>query len=328
MNRLLLQSKGLQAVALVLAGSMTLLMLPGDARACSSCGCTFNSDWSSQGYSVASGLRLDVREDYYDQNQLRSGTRSVARNSLEIPNEQEVQQRTLNRNTIAALDYSPSRLWGMRVEVPYFNRFHTTIAEGDDEISTAHSSSVGDIRLTARYQGFSPDLSWGVQAGLKLPTGATDGQFKSGPQIGEQLDRGLQPGTGTTDVLFGVYNFGNLGAHVGYYAQALVQQPMNTHEGFKPGTGLNLNVGLRYLHAGNVVPQLQLNVRIEGRETGTSADHDNSGATFAYLSPGVTVALSSHIQAFTFLQVPVYQRVNGLQLQPGRFFSMGMQYSF
>jgi hypothetical protein len=271
---------------------------------------------------------LDVREDYYDQNQLRSGTDSVDRKSLDIPNEQEVQQRTLNRNTVMALDYSPSRVWGMRVEVPYFNRFHTTIAEGDSDISTSHSSSVGDVRVTARYQGFAADLTWGVQFGLKLPTGATDVQFQAGPQTDEPLDRGLQPGTGTTDVLFGVYNFGNLSSSLGYYAQALVQQPVNSSDGYRPGTGLNLNVGLRYLHVARVVPQLQLNVRLEGRETGSSSDHENSGATFAYLSPGATAALSSHVQAFTFLQLPVYQRVNGLQLQPKRFFSIGVHYSF
>ena len=313
----------LVTVSVLLAGAW-----PTSASACSSCGCTLNSDWSSQGYSVSSGLRMDIREDYYDQDQLRSGTHSVDRSSLDIPNEQEVQQRTLNRNTIAALDYSPSRLWGLRIEVPYYNRFHTTIAEGDDEISTSYSSSIGDVRLTARYQGFSPDLSWGIQAGLKLPTGATDVLFESGPQAGEQVDRGLQPGTGTTDVLFGVYNFGNLGAHLGYYAQALLQQPLNSNDGFKPGAGLNLNFGVRYLYAGNIVPQLQFDVRMEGRETGSSSDHDNSGATFAYLSPGVTVALSARIQAFSFLQVPVYQKVNGLQLQPGRFLSVGMHVSF
>lgn len=60
---------------------------PVTSHACSSCGCTLNSDWSSQGYSVSSGFRVDLREDYYDQAQLRSGTNSVARNTLDIPNE-------------------------------------------------------------------------------------------------------------------------------------------------------------------------------------------------------------------------------------------------
>lgn len=136
-----------------------------------------------------------------------------------------MQQDTLNRNTILGVDYSPSRLWGVHVELPYFNRFHTTIAEGDTDISTSHSTGIGDARVTVRYQGFSSDLSWGVQAGLKLPTGKIDDEFISGPQTTQPLDRGLQTGTGTTDLIVGVYEFGNLGSRIGYFAQATLQQP-------------------------------------------------------------------------------------------------------
>src|SRR5438105_5174731 len=75
-----------------------LLVKSNPAQACSSCGCTLNSDWSSQGYSVSSGMHIDVREDYYEQNQLRSGTDAVNRSGLEIPNDEEIQQDTLNRN--------------------------------------------------------------------------------------------------------------------------------------------------------------------------------------------------------------------------------------
>ena len=316
-----------RAVAVLLTVSTAILWSPF-TQACSSCGCTLNSDWSSQGYTVSSGLRLDLRSDYYDQNQLRSGTSSVDRASLDIPNEQEIQQRTLNRNTTIGFDYSPSRLWGIRVEVPYFDRFHTTIPEDEVDIATSHSEGIGDVRLSARYQGFSPDLSWGVLFGVKLPTGATDVTFASGPSQGEPVDRGLQPGTGTTDVLLGVYNFGNLGSRFGYYTQMSLQQPVNTHNGFKPGAGLNLDAGLRYLHADKVVPQLQVNLHAEGRESGINADRDNSGATFVYVSPGITVKLNTHLQVFGFLQIPAYQRVNGLQLLPGRFFSVGTHYSF
>jgi hypothetical protein len=298
------------------------------AWACSSCGCTLNSDWSSQGYAVSSGLRLDVRTDYYDQDQLRSGSHALSRDDLEIPNEQEVQVRTLNRNTVFGLDYSPSRVWGFHVELAYFNRSHSTIPEGETDISTSHSKGIGDVRLLVRYQGFESDLTWGVQFGVKLPTGSKDDAFVDGPAAGETLDRGLQLGTGTTDVLLGVYNFGNLGSHVGYFGQVMLQQPINENSGFKPGAGLNANFGIRSLHAKVVVPQLQLNVRLEARESGEQADRDNSGAQFVYLSPGATVQLSARLQAFGFLQLPVYQHVNGMQLEPGRFYSLGLHYSF
>lgn len=301
---------------------------PAIAVACSSCGCTLNSDWASQGYAVGSGLRIDVRFDYFDQSDLRSGTDSVDRGSFEVPNEEEIQQTTVNRNSALGIDYSPSRAWGFNLQLPYYDRFHSTLAEGDSALSYSHSNGIGDIRLMARYQGFSPDAGFGMVFGLKLPTGATDTRFYAGPQAGELVDAGLQAGTGTTDALIGFYKFGNLSQSLGYFAQVLVQKPLDVHDDFKPGTGLNLNAGLRYTAWRYVTPQLQLNVRTETRESGANADIDNSGATLAYASPGINVRFNRHIDAFLYVQLPVYQRVNGLQLEPERLYSMGIQYHF
>lgn len=309
------------------AGLLIVLSITGrSAQACSSCGCTLNSDWSSQGYSVSSGVRVELREDYYDQSQLRSGTHTVSRSTFEIPSDEEVQLQTLNRNTILGVDYSPSRSWGVHVGLPYFNRYHTTIGEGDTDVSTSHTKGIGDIRITARYQGFSSDLSWGIQMGVKLPTGKTDEQFISGPLSGEMIDRGLQHGSGTTDLIVGAYHFGNVNAHLSYFTQVTAQSALNEHQGYKPGDALNLNLGLRYLSAGKLSPQLQLNARVEGRETGAESDHDNSGATLVYLSPGVSLQLTGKLQVYGFFQFPVYQRVNGLQIHPARFYSIGLQY--
>lgn len=305
---------------------VSLLISHSTAQACSSCGCTLNSDWSSQGYSVSSGVRIDLREDYYDQTQLRSGTHAVDRSELDIPNEQEVQQDTLNRNTILGVDFSPSRRWGVHFGLPYFNRYHTTLGEGDTDISTSHTKGIGDARVTLRYQGFSSDLSWGLQIGVKLPTGKSDEQFIAGPLTGEIIDRGLQHGTGTTDLLVGVYNFGNVSTRIGYFAQATIQAALNEHKDFKPGNAVNINFGLRYVSTGRWSPQLQLNARFEDRESGLQSDHNNSGAAMWYLSPGTSVQLTHDLQLYGFMQFPVYQRVNGLQIQPVRFYSIGLQY--
>ena len=298
------------------------------AHACSSCGCTLSSDWASQGYAAGEGLRLDLRLDYFNQDQLRASTHSVNRKSISFPADQEVQQSTLNRNYTLTLDYSPNADWGFNVQIPYFNRFHTTIAEGDTAISASHTDSMGDMRLAMRYQGFSQDHTTGVQVGVKFATGSFDNTFFSGPQAGNLLDRGLQPGTGTTDLIVGLYNFGTLGRDWDYFAQGFVQQPLNSRDGFRPGTGLNVNVGIRYVALKAITPQLQINVRAEKRESGDEADIENSGATLAYLSPGVTANLTHHVRAYGFVQVPLYQRVNGLQVEPRYTASLGLHYAF
>ena len=74
------------------------------------------------------------------------------------------------------------------------------------------------MRILGRYRGLPDDKSIGVQFGLKLATGSFHNNFVSGPQEGEPLDRGLQPGTGTTDLLLGAYNFGAVNRDWDYFA--------------------------------------------------------------------------------------------------------------
>ena len=78
----------------------------------------------------------------------------------------------------------------------------------------------------------------------------------------------------------------------------------------------------------SVIPQLQLNTCIEQRESGAQADVANSGATLLYIGPGVTMPINKQIQAFGFLQVPIYQRVNGYQIEPNVLLSAGLRYRF
>ena len=312
--------------ALVSAAS---LATPATALACSSCGCTLSSDWSSQGIAPSGeGIRVDFRFDYFDQDQLRSGTKKVDRGSLEIPNEQEIQQTTINRNYALGFDYSPNEDWGVNLQLPYFDRYHTTIAEGDTEISTSHTKSIGDVRLVGRYLGFTPDHGIGAQLGVKFATGSFDNNFISGPQAGEPLDRGLQPGTGTTDLLVGGFTFGALSRDWDYFLQGMLQQPLDSRDGFRPGTGFNLNTGVRYMAYEHFIPSLQINARIEGRESGENADVDNSGATLVYLSPGVNFQVAGALHGYAYVQLPIYQRVNGLQLEPRYTATVGVYYTF
>ncbi|MEP7098411.1 MAG: hypothetical protein ABI748_12165, partial [Dokdonella sp.] len=113
-----------------------------------------------------------------------------------------------------------------------------------------------------------------------------------------------------------------------YFAQGLLQVPVTSKDGFKPGNGVNLSLGTRYVASSFFVPQVQVNVRAEKRESGINADIPNSGATLAYLSPGFTLNFSRRFAAFVFVQTPIWQRVNGLQLEPRYSISAGLHYIF
>ena len=299
---------------------------PACALACSSCGCTLSSDWDSQGFATRPGLRFDLRYDYLNQAQLRTGTGKVDRAGIALPAGREIEQGTLNRYITFGLDYSPNADWGINLQVLYINRFHTTVAEGDTDTSSSRTNSIGDTRVVARYQGLTAERNIGIQFGLKLPTGDFRKQFSGGPQAGEPLDRGLQPGSGTTDLLLGAYHFGAINRDWDYFVQGLVQVALNSRDEYKPGSSLNLNAGLRYAAYEWVIPQLQVNVRTVRPDSGANADTPNSGGTLAYLSPGATFNVTGNVKVFGFLQLPIYQNVHGFQLAPRWTVSVGLRY--
>jgi hypothetical protein len=309
------------AAAISLAGASHVV-------ACSVCGCSLSSDWVAQGVTITPGLDASIRYEYFEQSDLRSGTGSVDRSALTFPNENEIQQRTVNRNTWLDLNYVMDSAWAVTASIPYHDRFHTTIAEGDTDISTSRASGLSDVRLLVRYQKSDSTQSFGVQFGLKLPTGRFAQNFAEGPQAGGLLDRGLQLGTGTTDVILGGSWFARPVENLGTFVQATLYQPLAARDGFIPSTSLTLSGGVRWLNSSRFTPQLQLNIKAEDREHGVNADTPNSGGTIAYLSPGLTAELAANTSAFLFVQLPVYQRVNGLQLEPKWLLSFGLRWKF
>ena len=178
--------------------------------ACSSCGCTLNSDWTIQGIASGKGTRFDIRFDYFKQNDYRSESKSISRSDIAATGA-EVQDSTTNRNLTLGLDHGYNQDWAVNVQLPVLSRSHGTYGDGGaypnlDNYDTASSKGIGDIRVTGRYQGLTADHSTGFTFGLKLPTGETNDTFKNG----KALDRGLELGTGTTDLLLGAYHFGNI----------------------------------------------------------------------------------------------------------------------
>lgn len=309
------------------------------AFACSSCGCTLSSDWDTQGLSVGSGLRLDLRYDYINQNQLRHGRGTAS--AAAVANAQaegslgETEQYTKNHYYTVGIDYSANRSWGVNVQIPYVDRSHGTLGYDnvnpgalDTEATTSHTRSLGDVRVIGRYQGLSADGDTGLLFGLKLATGRHDYNFGGGPMAGSPLDRSLQPGTGSTDLILGAYRFGAFNKDWDWFVQGLAQKAMSTTDGFRPGSSVNLNFGVRYMDFESAVPQLQINARSVRHDEGINADSLNSGGSLVYLSPGVTVPVAKTAKVYGFVQLPLYQRVEGFQLAPKWNASVGVNFGF
>ena len=196
------------------------------------------------------------------------------------------------------------------------------------------------MKVIGRYQGFTDRHNFGVLLGVKLPTGShtltgtsTD-PTAPGPVA---IDRGLQPGTGTTDLIAGAYYADGINEDWDYFLQGLYQSALKSSDQYRPGNGTNVSFGLRYAGFTSFTPQVQLNVRHVQRDSGANADtvstggtlaYLSTGGTLAYLSPGVVVPISQKASVYGFVQLPVYRNVNGVQLAPRYTASVGVHYAF
>lgn len=317
------------------AAALCAALTPVPAFACASCGCTFTSDWLSQGLMTQPGQAITIRYDYVPQSRLQSGTDPVDFNTVNLPPEREIERRTDNHYLTFAYDRQFASDWGFNVVLPIVWRPHRTIAEDTIEESRSNGRGIGDVRMMLRWQGLSrPGSVTGLQAGLTLPTGPFHRAFTSGPAAGEQIDRGLQPGTGTFQALLGAYHFRRLSSDVALIAQGQVHLALGSREGFRPGTVGEASLSLQYLGLkigktrGRIIPELQVNTRITGKDSGPASDRANSGGEQVYLAPGMTAKLNATLSLYANVQIPVYQRVSGYQLVPRLIGSTGIQVRF
>jgi hypothetical protein len=204
-----------------------------------------------------------------------------------------------------------------------------------DEISGAHVSGIGDIRLIGSYQGLLPIHNLGLQFGVKLPTGqyGTRVNFSSGPNGGTPLDASLQVGTGSTDLIVGAYYYHavsqNFDAFVnGQFQSAVAHRQDEPGNDYRPGNSTTMSIGLRYEGSPRALPQLQLNFLHKSPDQGALADRPDTAGTVVYASPGLTVRAVQRVYLFGFVQLPVYSKLDGYQLIPRWTATVGANYAF
>ena len=321
-----------RAAALRTAAFLTVsLAASGPAFAsCGSAFCMVNTNWNVQGVWTEPGGKADLRYEYINQDQPMSGNRKVAVG--EVPRDHD-EVRTVNKNWIASVDYQFSPEWGLTATAPVGNRDHVHIPSDEDPATpeTWRFTKLGDVRVLGRYQRMSEHADdqrmdfQGLNFGLKLPTGKTDVTNSAG----SAAERTLQPGTGTTDALFGGYFTRMLpGMDLTWFAQALYQRPMNSHADYKPGTRLSADFGMRYDATPDLGLMVQLNLLHRGRDSGAQAEPYDSGGRFVFASAGASYTLTRNLQVYGFVQLPLYQYVNGVQLTASKSLVVGVSSRF
>jgi hypothetical protein len=305
-----------------------LLHVPALAS-CGSAFCSINTDWTSQALGVAEGSSLDLRYEYIRQDQPRAGSRRVGVG--EIPHHHD-EVRTTNRNLLLNYSRNFASGWGYSVVLPMVDRDHLHVHNhrGTQLPQEWSFQELGDVRLIGRYQRAVGDQERGARAagavfGMKLPTARTS--VKNG--AGEVAERSLQPGTGTTDAIVGMFFHQQLTARASsWFAQAQYQHPLNQRDGFAPGGQLTADLGIATRLADRLSGLVQLNAVVKQRDHGAQAEPADSGSRALFLSPGVSYDWSDRVRVYAFYQQPLQQSMNGVQLTARRALMVGVTTQF
>ena len=301
----------------LLAGALLAAIASEGAQA--SCGASFcmvNTNWNLQGFAPEPGVRLDLRYEYVKQDQPMSGSDKVGFGQFHRHHDEI---STTNRNWLLGVDYTINRDWAVAVTLPIVDRDHAHIHNhhGGQLYDAWSFTNLSDVRILGRRQWMSENKEagtlgfYGVNLGLKLPTGDRDVQNAAG----DRAERTLQPGTGTTDIILGGFYSGVLPfAASSWFVQGLWQSALNSREDYKPGQRFTVDLGYRYEVTDRVGLMLQLNALYRKEDSGSQAEPEDTGGRFLFVSPGLSVALTKTTQIYGFVQWPLYQRVNGVQL--------------
>ena len=314
----------------LVATIFSTLAATGAHASCGSAFCTLMTDRYAQGAGEPHlGWSVDLRLESVTQQTLRTGITTIA--ASQVSGEDAIERHTKNTNLVTTLSYGLGPDWSLSLRIPALKRdhVHDRVDEDTGQPSIREQwrfTRLGDVQAIARRQ-FAVDAgatSFALFGGLKLPTASINITNSSGTRA----ERALQPGSGTTDIILGIASRRALGLSDALIGQASVSQALNSREDFKPGTRVELSAGWSHAFTQNFGAVVQLNLRHRVRDSGAQAEPANSGSTSADLSPGLTFSVGQASTLYAYLQVPIYQRVNGIQLVPRSSLAVGWTSDF
>lgn len=296
-----------------IGGTFCLAALaPSTGWACA-CGCGVFDVATSSMFPTGAGGMVFLNYDYQDQNQNWSGTSSAPASHND---DKEIKTDFFSLDLQYFFNYS----WGIQAELPYdYRSFTTKIGPGN--IVTRNWSQFGDLRIEGVYTGFFPDLSAGVDLGVKLPTGSHT--FDS-----RIVDRDTELGSGSTDILLGGFYRNSLtkDGKWDWFAQAELDLPVLTQVEYRPGLELDTAAGIYYrgwwLGRVKISPIAQIIFSERTSDSGANASGGanddpaggvNSGYQRIMLSPGIEFHIHS-VKVYADAEFPVFQNFIGNQV--------------
>ncbi len=322
--------------ALVIAAIAALLVAPSTIASCGSSSCPL--ELHGLDLTTSTPFVLDLSFQYIHQDRLMHGTRPG--HFGEVPTDHN-ELSTINRLTTLQASYLVTPRLQVTAIAPFVSRSHEHLAaDAGGTLEQWSFSALGDAAAQARYGVFISNTpkhqSLWVSAGVKFPTGARHELSRSN---GEPAEVTIQPGSGSTDFSAGLtWNSGFLHdtglpgilgttTVIPYFASVTYRRNGRGTDFYRRGDELQISVGSEYPLSNRIDVLAQLNARQQSKDFAgsTGEDPNLTGGRYLFVSPGLRLILPGHASAYGYVQLPVYQNVNGLQLTSRVNYIVGIQ---
>lgn len=309
-------------IAFLVSIFLAVVLAPGWARAsCGSASCPAETAaWDER---KAGEVTLSYDFEYADQDEHRIGTRGASFGEIRGHHDEEF---TVNRTHRAAISVTFTDRLSADLSAPLVSRSHAHVHHhhGEDILESWDFEGLGDLRLLTRFLFWKPENprnpALSVLLGGEFPTGDSD-EANEGGDIAEL---GIQPGSNSYDLLLGLSSrqvFKAPMAKGGYgtlpfFVSLLGQLNGAGTDDYRLGDTLQVSAGTSYPLLPKVGLMGQVNFLLKDRDDKgrTSEEIQKTGGEFLYLSPGLEFRPTDNWRVYMLAQIPVYQRVNSIQV--------------
>ena len=320
----------------VLLGALSVL-LPATARAsCGAASCPLDvraGDWTEKGV-----VRLDYGEEYINQNEPKIGNRQATVGQIRGHHDEIY---TLSETRRFGFDIGLASRWSVQMILPFVHREHQHIQHGPsgDKLETWNFDGVGDLTVLNRVAVRRPPnrrgTTLGVIVGGVLPTG----RDQVSNTEGEHAEDGILPGKNALSLILGgsaarpfsAKTLAGTWAEMPAFVSSTYQwNGKNPRDNYRIGNVWLVNAGLAYPLLPKLALSQQLNLRVNRKDDAGSTDEEieKTGGTFLYYSPGLQLTLIDNLWSYVYVQVPVVQRVNSIQVTSDYNLMIGAAYRF
>lgn len=298
---------------------------------------------SQAGLATEGRFVVDLSYRYIRQDNAKKGSSSFSGNvdvskvefeSGLIEPEHHREFKTINELGQLDISYGITEKFTLSVSVPFLNdRKHEHIdgcsggsCAAGDFTNQDGSNGFGDITVLAKYALVQTTKHLVIAgAGVKFGTG----EYKLKNSAGAINEPTIMPGTGSTDaILSALYNFSLIPNKLGLFASASHRFTTKNSLDYEFGDSTFIDGGVSYQLNEKINLIAQINTRISRRDEFLGMGVPNTGVTFVNVTPGVVLTASENTSLYAHVQLPVYQRVNEVNLVPSFGLMAGISYGF